>query len=67
LPCMVRTVTPQRVAHAVIRAIERDIAETVVAPTEMRLAIAIGALAPRASARVQALAGINLGAASSNE
>jgi hypothetical protein len=45
LPWGFRTSTPHQVARAVIRAIERNVAETVVAPPEQRLAFALGRLA----------------------
>ena len=60
LPRGFRTGTPDQVARAVIRAIERNVAETVVAPIETRLGIAIGSLAPELSAKVQQLIGMTL-------
>jgi short-subunit dehydrogenase len=55
-----RTCTPQRVARAVIRAIERNTAETIVAPVETRLAVAFGSLAPELNATVQRRLGMSL-------
>lgn len=60
LPWGFRTGTPHQVARAVIRAIERNAAETVVAPPETRLCVALGRLAPALSAKVQRLVGMNL-------
>jgi short-subunit dehydrogenase len=60
LPRGFRTGTPHQVARAVIRAIERNVAEIVVAPIEARLAVALGRLAPELSAKVQQLIGMNL-------
>jgi short-subunit dehydrogenase len=53
LPRGVRTVSPEDVAAGVLRAIDRDKAEVVVAPTEMKVAAAIGGLFPALSAAVQ--------------
>jgi hypothetical protein len=55
LPWGLRTSTPHQVARAVIRAIERNVAETVVAPPEQRLALALGRLAPVFNAEGQAV------------
>jgi short-subunit dehydrogenase len=60
IPKAFRTSTPHQVARAVIRAIERNKAEIVVAPIETRLSVALGALAPELSARVQQMLGISL-------
>lgn len=57
LPKGVRTVTPQRVADAVVTAITRDRTEIVVAPIELRIGAAIGSVAPRLAAAVQRRAG----------
>jgi short-subunit dehydrogenase len=53
LPPYVGTKTPDDVARAVVRAIERDRSETDVAPIAMRLGTAIASLAPEAAATVQ--------------
>jgi short-subunit dehydrogenase len=53
LPRGVRTVSPEDVAVGVLRAIDRDKAEVVVAPTEMKVAAAVGGLLPGFSAAVQ--------------
>jgi short-subunit dehydrogenase len=55
LPPGTRTVSPARVAKAVVRAIERDRAEITVAPVELRLAGALGLVFPSIAARVQRL------------
>jgi short-subunit dehydrogenase len=56
-PPGVRTSSPEQVAKAVVRAIEKDIAEIVVAPMEMRVSTFLGTLAPGLAARVQRMAG----------
>ena len=53
LPAFLGTRTPQDVAAAVVRAIERDRAEVEVAPLPMRAGAAFAGLAPELSARVQ--------------
>jgi hypothetical protein len=53
LPGYVGLKEPGDVARAVIRAIERDRAEIVVAPVPLRLGAAVASLAPEASAIVQ--------------
>jgi short-subunit dehydrogenase len=53
LPRWVGTRTPDQVAVAVVRAIERDQAEVDVAPLGLRLGTRIAALAPVTSARIQ--------------
>jgi short-subunit dehydrogenase len=53
LPPFVGTKTPEQVAAAVVRAIERDRAELSVAPIGLRAGAAFGGLAPELSARVQ--------------
>ena len=53
LPPFVGTKTPDQVAAAVVRAIERDRAELSVAPIGLRVGAAFGGLAPGLSARVQ--------------
>ena len=53
LPRGVRTVSPEDVADGVLRAIERDRAEVIVAPNELKVAAAVGSLFPTVSAAVQ--------------
>ncbi len=53
LPSYVGTKTPEDVARAVVRAIERDRSEVDVAPLGMRLGAAIAGLAPEPVAIVQ--------------
>jgi uncharacterized protein len=53
LPAFVGTKTPDDVAAAVVRAIERDRAELDVAPLGLRAGAAFAGLAPELSARVQ--------------
>jgi len=53
LPGFVGTKTPEDVAAAVLRAIERDRAEIDVAPLSLRAGAAFGGLAPELSARLQ--------------
>ncbi|WP_431972547.1 SDR family NAD(P)-dependent oxidoreductase [Nocardia sp. bgisy134] len=60
LPPGFRTSSPQQVADAVIRAIQRDIAEIVVAPFELRIGVALGSLAPMLNSRVQRMLGVRL-------
>ncbi|MEP6816705.1 MAG: SDR family NAD(P)-dependent oxidoreductase [Marmoricola sp.] len=57
LPPGVRTVSPQQVADAVARAIEKDQGEVVVAPAELRLGAKFGQLAPGINAAIQRRAG----------
>lgn len=57
LPKGVRTVSPEDVAPKVVRAIERDRAETVVAPFEIHVGAAIGSALPTFSAKLQRVAG----------
>ncbi len=59
LPPGVRTVSPEEVGQGVVRAIERDQAEVVVAPIEVRLGASLGGLAPGPSGVVQRLFGAN--------
>ena len=47
------TRTPEQVAAAVVRAIERDRSEIDVAPLAVRLGAAFGSLAPELSGRLQ--------------
>lgn len=53
LPFGVRTVSPADVAAGVLSAIERDRAEVVVAPLELRLGATVGSLVPALAASVQ--------------
>jgi short-subunit dehydrogenase len=53
LPAFVGTKSPEDVAAAVVRAIERDRAEIDVAPLGLRVGAAFAGLAPELSARVQ--------------
>ena len=53
LPRGVRTVSPEDVAVGVVRAIERNRVEVLVAPNEMKLGAAIGGLLPGLSAALQ--------------
>jgi short-subunit dehydrogenase len=53
LPGYVGTKTPEDVARAVVRAIERDRSEVDVAPLPMRIGAALAGLAPEAVAMVQ--------------
>jgi short-subunit dehydrogenase len=53
LPPYVGTKTPEDVARAVIRAIERDRGEIDVAPIGLRVGTALGAMAPEVAATVQ--------------
>jgi uncharacterized protein len=53
LPGYVGTKTPEDVARAVVRAIERDRSEVDVAPLPMRIGAALAGLAPEAVATVQ--------------
>jgi uncharacterized protein len=57
LPPGVGTRSPEQVAAAVLQAIERNRAETMVAPLTMRIGTDIASLAPTLSARVQRLVG----------
>jgi short-subunit dehydrogenase len=64
LPAFVGTKTPDDVAAAVVRAIERDRAEIDVAPLGLRAGAAFAGLAPELSARVQRrLGGADIAAA----
>jgi short-subunit dehydrogenase len=57
LPPGVGTRTPEQVAEAVLRAVERDRAEVTVAPLGLRIGADIASLAPSLSAVLQRLAG----------
>jgi short-subunit dehydrogenase len=59
LPPYVGTKTPEAVARAVIKAIERDRSEVDVAPLPMRVGAALSGLAPEAVAIVQRRLGAN--------
>ncbi len=52
LPPGVRTTTPAAVAAGVVRAVERDVAEVFVAPTELRMASTLATVAPGLTAAV---------------
>jgi short-subunit dehydrogenase len=57
LPLGVRSVGPDQVGAAVVRAIERNLGEVVVAPPELRALARTGSLLPGVSARVQRMIG----------
>jgi uncharacterized protein len=57
LPSAIRTSTPDDVARGVWRAIERDRAEVLVAPPELKVGALLGGAAPRLSAILQGRAG----------
>lgn len=57
LPPGVGTRTPDEVALAVLRAVERNRAEVDVAPVAMRVGVAVGSIAPELAATVQRLGG----------
>jgi short-subunit dehydrogenase len=57
LPKGARTVTPERVAAGVMKAVLGDRAEVVVAPVELRGGAVLGGLLPELSARMQKAAG----------
>jgi short-subunit dehydrogenase len=59
LPRGFRTSAPRDVARAVIRAVQRNTAETVVAPIEARLGVTLCSMAPGLGARAQRLFGLN--------
>ncbi len=58
LPPGVRTKSPEDVRRAVARAIEEDIGEVFVAPTELRIAATFAAVAPGLSASIQRRLGV---------
>ncbi|WP_067472092.1 SDR family NAD(P)-dependent oxidoreductase [Nocardia amamiensis] len=60
LPPGFRTSSPKQVADAVIRAIENDIGEIVVAPFEIRFGVVLGGVAPMLNSRVQRMLGVRL-------
>ena len=53
LPGYVATRTPEQVAAAVLRAIERDRSEIDVAPLALRLGAAVGGVLPELTGRLQ--------------
>lgn len=53
VPSVVRTKSPEDVARAVIKAIEKNPAELFVAPTELRFGATLGSVAPRLSEALQ--------------
>jgi short-subunit dehydrogenase len=57
LPRGVRTVSPEAVADAVLKAVARNRPEIVVAPVELRIGAVLGSVAPGLAATVQRLAG----------
>lgn len=57
LPPGVRTVSPDDVADGVLKAIQRDRAEVVVAPLELRAGAAVGSALPELSAVLQRVSG----------
>lgn len=57
LPPGVRTVTPEQVADGVLRAIDKDLGEVVVAPAELRLGAKLAQVAPGVNAAFQRRAG----------
>ncbi|MCW3066066.1 MAG: short-chain dehydrogenase/reductase [Solirubrobacterales bacterium] len=67
LPAGVGTRTPEHVAAAVVRAIERNRAEIDVAPAPLRLGAKISGLAPELAARVSSLLGADEVAANMTE
>jgi short-subunit dehydrogenase len=52
-PGNARTVTPERVAKATVRVIERDVAEVDVAPFELRVGSSLALVFPALAARIQ--------------
>ncbi|MFG2779084.1 SDR family NAD(P)-dependent oxidoreductase [Streptomyces prunicolor] len=59
LPKGVRTVSPGEVTRAVIRGIEKNIDEIVVAPIEQRIQASLGLVAPSVDARLQRVLGVS--------
>jgi len=59
LPKGVRSVTPDDVSRAVIRSIEKNVGEIVVAPVEQRLQASLALIAPSLDARFQRAIGID--------
>lgn len=57
LPPGVRSVAPDDVGAAVARAIERNLGEVLVAPTELRVVSRVASVLPELSARVQRMIG----------
>ncbi|HEY4611031.1 MAG: SDR family NAD(P)-dependent oxidoreductase [Mycobacterium sp.] len=58
LPRGVRTVSPEDVSDAVIRSIEKNIGEIVVAPVEQKLQASLALVAPAVDARLQRVFGM---------
>ena len=58
-PRLVGTVTPEKVARAVIRSIHRDLPEVIVASRPMRPVFALDALSPRLGAAILRWTGVN--------
>lgn len=59
LPKGVRTASPKDVSRAVIRAVEKDLAEIVVAPVEQRAQASLALIAPSLDARLQRAFGVD--------
>jgi short-subunit dehydrogenase len=59
LPKGVRTASPRDVSRAVVRAIEKDVAEIVVAPMEQRVQATLALIAPSLDARLQRAFGVD--------
>jgi short-subunit dehydrogenase len=59
LPKTVRTVSPDDVSRAVIRSIDKNVDEIVVAPIEQRIHASLGLVAPSVDARLQRVFGIS--------
>ena len=57
LPSGVRTVSPEQVARAVVKAVVKNAPEIVVAPVEIRMGAYFGSVFPTLNARAQKLAG----------
>jgi short-subunit dehydrogenase len=58
-PRLVGTVTPEKVARAVVKAIQRDLPEVIVASRPMRPVFALDALSPRLGAAILRWTGVN--------
>ena len=58
LPKGMRTVSPDDVARAVIRCIDKNLGEVMVAPTELKLASTLGLVSPRLAAAMQRRLGV---------
>jgi short-subunit dehydrogenase len=57
LPGGARTVSPEQVASGVVKAVQRDRAEVVVAPVEIRAGAVVGAILPELAAKLQERSG----------